>query len=125
MRRSLLQVDASAVPGSRAAESLLGVDRDLLVVAALAGDRLAELADALAERAAGGGQALRSEHDERDDEDDHQFHGTDVGHCVCPFPANEKSLACRPPGRSPATGRRGVVTDYGVVVDSVKVRVLA
>ena len=45
-----------------------------------AADALPELADPAAEAAAGGRQTLGAEDEQRDDGDDRQFHGSDVGH---------------------------------------------
>src|SRR3954453_13971486 len=73
----------------------LGLDRGGL--GALAGDRVLELAHAAAERATELGQLLRADHDERDDEDDDEFHGADRRHVSL-------LVQCR----TPRDGRGGV-----------------
>src|SRR3954453_3248873 len=63
---------------------LLGLDRGALVVVALvlSGERLLELAHALAERLADLRQLLRAQHDEGDGEDDDELHRADVRHPI-------------------------------------------
>ena len=47
-------------------------------------------------RAVGLGQALRAQHDERDDQDDDQFHGADVDwHSSDPFGAHHQTVESR------------------------------
>src|SRR3954471_17655258 len=63
---------------------LLALDRGALVVVAvgLAGERVLELAHALAERLAHLGQLLRAQHEQGDDEDDDELHRADVRHPI-------------------------------------------
>src|SRR4051794_24569591 len=71
-------------PSVASGVSLLGLDRGALVVVVLglAGERVLELAHALAERLAHLGQALRAQHDEGDGEDDDELHRADVRHPI-------------------------------------------
>ena len=57
-----------------------GGDPRLLVVVAAAGDRVLELAEALAGRLAELGQLLRADDHQGDDQHDRQLHWSDVGH---------------------------------------------
>src|SRR5690349_14690000 len=64
----------------------VGLDaRGLEVRAALAGDRVLELAHAAAERTTQLGELLRPHDDERDDQDDDEFHGADRRHGESPW----------------------------------------
>src|SRR3954464_11852211 len=63
---------------------LLALDRGTLVVVAIgfAGERVLELAHALAEGLAHLGQLLRAQHDQGDGEDDDELHRADVRHPI-------------------------------------------
>src|SRR3954466_10418758 len=92
--------------GYRQAVLLLALDRGALVVVAigLAGERVLELAPALAERLAHLGQLLRAQHDEGDGEDDDELHRADVRHSIS-WSVEGSGPLLRPGGGRP---RRGV-----------------
>src|SRR3712207_3426091 len=78
-------ISSRSARGSRKpALGLRGLQLGVIVVVVDlgAGDGVLELAHAAAERAADLGQALRTQDEQRDDEHDHEFHGTDVGHAL-------------------------------------------
>src|SRR3954447_2855468 len=63
----------------------------VVVIAALAADRLLELAHSGAELLAQAGQPLGAENEEHDHQNDDQLHGTDVWHPQLPLALNETS----------------------------------
>src|SRR4051794_31533732 len=97
----------------RGALVLVPVELAVAVAVAVAAQRVLELAHALADRAAGVGQLLRAEHDQRDREDEDELHGADVRHAVsptttrwCRAPRPRRPDACRSHWKGTSIRRR-------------------
>src|SRR4051794_12599795 len=95
--------------------ALFGLDGGALVVVALvlSGERVLELAHALAERLADLGQLLRAQHDEGDGEDDDELHRADVRH---PISWSVEGSGSDPTPVRRCSGAFGLPPDRGVEV---------